>query len=194
MFENLIALEAYSYFGGGSIGNMLNTWAAAGFFDYILPFLLIFSLIFGILNRINLFGDNKAVNVIVALAVGLMSLQFGIIQRFFAEIFPLLGMALAVILVVLILTGLFGDPDNNFQMWFMWIIGIVMIVIILSQTIGGNGWSTFGYWLSANWGGLLLGLVIVGLFIWLIVGNISIPKQPKSASPFAQGLRLVPGP
>src|SRR3989344_2042976 len=96
-------------FSGGSIGNLLSQWEQLGVFSYVLPFLLLFSLIFGILSRANIFKENKGINATIALAVALMALQFNAVPRFFSDIFPRLGIGLSVILVGLILIGLFTD-------------------------------------------------------------------------------------
>ena len=49
MLEVLTTLAWYGSYGGGVVGDMFSRWEQAGFFSYILPFLLIFALIFGIL-------------------------------------------------------------------------------------------------------------------------------------------------
>ena len=92
----------YGYYGG-AIGDVLNQWEQAGFFSYVLPFLLIFALVFGILSSIQVFKENRAIDAIIALVVGLMALQFEMVPIFFAQVFPRLGVALSVILVILIL-------------------------------------------------------------------------------------------
>ncbi len=51
MLGGLISLAWY----GGAIGDVLSSWEQAGFFSYLLPFLLIFALVFGILTQIQLF-------------------------------------------------------------------------------------------------------------------------------------------
>ena len=86
MLRGLI-LASFS-FEGGTIGDFLSVWEQAGFFSYLLPFLLIFALVFGILTQIQLFRENKAINAIIALVVGLISLQFPMVPQFFSEIFP----------------------------------------------------------------------------------------------------------
>ena len=68
------------------ITNIFAYWEQIGVFSYILPFLMIFALVFGILMRMGIFKENKAVSAIVALAVGLLSLQFDFVPRFFSEI------------------------------------------------------------------------------------------------------------
>ena len=95
-----VMLASHGFFGGGyyggSIGNVLAYWEQAGFFSYVLPFLLIFALVYGILTRTQIFKDNRAVNGILALTVGLLALQFDFVPVFFSEIFPRLGVALAL--------------------------------------------------------------------------------------------------
>jgi len=61
---------------GGSIQSILQQWEQIGVFAYLLPFLMIFALIFVILNSIKIFKDNRGVNAVIAIAVGLMALQF----------------------------------------------------------------------------------------------------------------------
>ena len=98
---------------GGDIGSILAYWDSIGFFSYVLPFLLIFALVFGILTRSQIFKDNKGINAILSLTVGLLSLQFQFVPYFFGEIFSRLGVGLAVILSALILVGLFLPSDKN---------------------------------------------------------------------------------
>ncbi len=180
-------LASYSYFEGGAIGNMLNMWEQVGIFSYAIPFLLIFALIFGILSRMNLFKENKSINAIIALSVSLMALQFPIVPLFFAQVFPALGIGLAVILVVLIATGLFIDPKNKAWMVGLSIVSVIVVVVVLISSSWGLG-LTFGSWLRYNWT-TLLG---IGIFITLIIVIVaaSQPSKPdfKSDSLLAQAL------
>lgn len=179
-------LAWYGAFEGGTIGNMLTYWEQAGFFTYLLPFLLIFALVFGILTQIKLFKDNKAINGIIALVVGLMALQFGFVSQFFSEIFPRLGIALAIMLIILILVGLFSDPDSNAVMYTMLGVGAIIAIIVLIQTAGALNWSS-GWWWSENWP-MVAGVVVILLALAIIVGGSS-KSTDKSKAPFAQALR-----
>ena len=187
MIENVINFAFYGY-SGGTIGDMLLAWQQAGFFSYLLPFLLIFALIFGILSRIHLFKDNKSINGIIAFAVGLMALQFPFVSQFFSEIFPRLGVGLAILLVILILAGMFMDPDSKGMMYTLLGVGGVIIIVILVQTAGAVGWSS-GYWWAQNWP-MVAGAIFILIIIGIIVGasNPSTDKQ-SSKSPLAQALR-----
>ena len=163
-----------SFVESGAIGQLLSYWEQAGFFSYLLPFLLIFALIFGILNQIRLFKDNKAINAIIALAVGFMSLQFPMVSEFFSEIFPRLGIALAIILVILILAGMFIDPKNSGIMYVMLGIGVVITIVVLVQTAGAIGWSS-GSWWRESWP-MIAGVIFMIIIVAVIVGSSS--KKP----------------
>ncbi|GBE19793.1 MAG TPA: hypothetical protein ENG87_03410 [Candidatus Pacearchaeota archaeon] len=164
-----VVLASYTYFDGGAIGEMFTIWEQAGFFSYIMPFLLIFSLIFAILERIKIFKDNKAINGIIAAVVGLMSLQVPMVSQFFAEIFPRLGIGLAILLVVLILVGLFIDPEKGGFTVTLFVIGLIILIAVLIQTAGGLGWSS-GSWWADNWQ-LIVGIMLVMGLVGIIVGS-----------------------
>src|SRR6056297_2047698 len=119
MIEGLIALASYSLGTGGGIGNALFQLEQMGVFAYLLPFLLIFALVYGILTKTTILGNNKGINVVLAIAIGLMALQFNFVSYFFAEIFPRLGVGLAILLVMAILIGAFVDLDD--QKWAKWL-------------------------------------------------------------------------
>lgn len=149
-------------FYGGTIGNLLFNLEQAGFFSYVLPFLLIFSLVFGILTRTQIFKDNKAINGIIALVVGLLALQFDLVPIFFSEIFPRLGVALAIILALLILAGLFFDPNNKFVGYGLLLVGVIIFLVVLIQTAGWLGWQS-GFWWYDNWP------TVIGIVAFLII-------------------------
>ena len=106
--------------GFATIADILNQWNELGVFNYILPFLIIFAVVYSILNKSKILGNPSeagssaaAANVIVALAIGLISLWFDIVPRFFAALMPGLGVGLSIILAVTILMGFFVTFDNN---------------------------------------------------------------------------------
>ena len=178
----MIFLQGYPYSRG--IGDFLNQLASFGFFSYLLPFLLIFALIFGILNSMKLFGkENKAVNGIIALVIGLMALQFDIVPVFFAEAFPRLGVGLGVILILLILAGFFIDPSKGWIMYVLLGIGVVVALVVLISTAGSLGWQS-AFWWRANWP-IVAGIVFILIVIGIIIGGSSDnPAVPYVLGPY----------
>lgn len=175
-------------FYGGSIGNLLAYWEQAGVFSYVLPFLLIFALVFGILTQANLFTNNRSINGVLALVVGLLALQFDFVPVFFSEIFPRVGVALAILLIIIIFLSMFSNPEDKWQMYLMWGIGAIIVIVVLLQTAGAVGFYSFLPWLGYNWPQIL---AIVGFIIILaIIVNAGRPKSTtRMDSPLARALR-----
>jgi hypothetical protein len=176
MLKGLISFASYTTMNEGAIGELFIKWEQMGFFSYLLPFLLIFSLVFGILVKVKLFKDNKAVNAIIALAVGLMAVQFDMVSNFFSQIFPLMGVALAIILAFFILVGLFIDPDHPAMNWVLFGIGAIIFIVVLVQAAGSFGWSA--NWLQDNWVTILGAAIVIALVVAVIAGS-SDPNRTK---------------
>ncbi|MBS3079460.1 hypothetical protein J4218_05020 [Candidatus Pacearchaeota archaeon] len=163
---------AYSY-GGWTITTILNQWADFGIFAYALPFLMIFAMVFGILNKTSLLGDNKGVQATIALAVGLLSLQFDYVTNFYATIFPYAGIGISVLLVALILMGLIYSTENKGWLDKVWFgIGVVIFLVVLFTSMSNFSWmGGMGYNFSQAWPAILAGMILLGLMALIIYGG-----------------------
>jgi len=182
-------LAFYSSIGGGTIGNMLFQWEQAGVFAYVLPFLLIFAVVFGILSKTKIF-ENKGLNALIAIAIGILALQFNFVSVFFSEIFPRFGIGLSVLLVVLILLGLFINPKNKGWMIAMAIIAVLIAVVVVFSSLDSYTWYTgsgIGYWLGYNWATVVGIIVFVGLIVAIVAGSGK-KSDFKDESPLARML------
>ena len=158
-------------FFGYSIGDVLNRWADLGVFAYVLPFLMIFALVYGILLKTQILGDNRGVNATIALAFGLLALQFDYVSGFYASIFPYAGMGLAVLLIAMILLGLMGDSDKKGNK--IWLgIGVVIFLFVLFASLGDTYWlGGVGYNLAGAGPALLAILLVLGILGFIIFGG-----------------------
>ncbi len=154
-----------------TITDILNQWAEIGIFAYVLPFLMIFAVVFGILTKTEILGKNKGVNATISLAIGLLALQFDYVSNFFASIFPMAGIGLAVLLIALILMGMFaqGLPDNAFNGIFMGLGALIFISILLTALADFRWWGGWGYSWGQAWPAILAGVVVIGLIAWVVV-------------------------
>lgn len=155
-----------------SITDVLNQWNQMGVFSYVIPFLLIFAVVFAILEKSKILGENKAVQAIIALAIGLLALQFDYVPTFFATIFPRFGVGIAILLVVIISVALFVE-DTKKLAWIGWVVGIGVVIWALTAW---NWWGDnffIGSFLEENfWAIIILGLVVFAV--------IAIAKGKKS--------------
>lgn len=179
-----IILQGYPSFGGG-ITDILNTWASFGVFAYILPFLIIFAVVYAILSSSRILGDNRGVQATIALAVGLMALVNDYVTDFFSIIFPYTGVGISVLLVCLIIFGMLGG-ENTRKIWLG--VGGLTFVIILLASFSSYSWFGYGPWgLAHSWPAIIAGLIILGLMAWIVIspehGHLTFPK----GAPYEKG-------
>ncbi|MBS3089724.1 hypothetical protein J4461_02465 [Candidatus Pacearchaeota archaeon] len=158
---------------------LLSQWESYGVFDFILPFLLIFAIVFGVLTTTNVFGTNKAVHLIIALVVGILALRVGYVQDFFREAFPRVGVALAVVLIFVILTAIF-IPKEHMSGWAIgfYSLGGVAALLVVFNTFSEVSFFGSTWW--TDWGSMIIGaLLIVGIIIAVSVSGKSSNSNKK---------------
>ena len=162
-------VTGYQVFGDTTIVDMLNYWADLGVFAYVLPFLLIFAVVYGILAKTEIFGKNKGVYAVIAIAVGLLSLISDYVRDFFSTIFPFAGVGLSILLVALILMGLFTDWDDKKGNTIFLVIGaIIGLIVIIASLTSFEGWQA-GFWWN-QYGSAIITLIIIIALVWMVIG------------------------
>lgn len=126
-----------------------------GFFEFYLPFLLVFSLFYGLLEKSKVFGDTgRRINVIVALVAALYILIFSpysaTISTFFANFFGATSMIIITLVVGMMIVGVMVGPmwskEGWDKVWKHAAGGVVLIGFILALAIfwGTGGFDLFG--------------------------------------------------
>jgi len=155
-----------------TITDVLNYWNYVGVFSYVIPFLLIFAVVFAILDKSGILGNsNKAINTIVAASIGLLALQFELVPIFFSNIFPKMGVGLAAILVLLIFLGFVGINGTNGGKTYK-AIGIIVGATILLWAFSDFWWfgsygGNFGWWFNDYIWSLLILAAVAGVIYWV---------------------------
>lgn len=161
-----------------TITDFLNQMNELGVFSYVLPFMLVFAIVFGLLQKTRIFGDeNKArgINAIIALAVAGISLLFDAVPLFFSNIFPKFGIGLAVFLVLIIVLGFFFNPNDDNKkgplLWIGWFVGIGVVLWALSEWNDMGGFGNFGFGFLSDYLPLIIVVILVVVAIIFIVGG-----------------------
>lgn len=168
-----------------NIGDIFALWEQYGLYDFVLPFLLIFVMVYGILQYMKIFKGDKGISVLIALVLGLMATRLPFMANFLKEISPRLGVGLIILLTILILIGLF-TPEKTGAI-FGWIfigVGLIILLIILGQVANTFGFG-FGGFFNDN---LIAGLLLIGLLVGVIVaivtaGSSSTPTTRTKTAP-----------
>ncbi len=148
-------------------------------YDVILPFLLVFTLAFGILEKSKIFGDKRNINMIVSLILGLLFLQNNylvfVVQRFL----PNVSIMLIIFLMFLLLFAIFGGTHTAWSggaLTLGFIVSIVAIIMALSTDLlpfGGGGLLDFYYSLDPATRGLIVFIII----LLIVVGVVTHEKK-----------------
>lgn len=111
------------------------------FVETILPFLLIFTVVFAILQKTQILGkEKKQIDAIVALVIGLIFVAFGRETDIVVRMIPILGVALVTILVFMILFGfLYREGDFKMPKGLLIGIGILIGILVLGTVASLTG-------------------------------------------------------
>jgi uncharacterized protein YacL len=166
-----------------SIYDIYGQWEASGVFDFVLPMLLIFAVVFGILMSTKVLGGDRGPNFLVAAAASIMAMRLTIVSDFFSLIFPGLGIGIAVLVTVLILAGLFMDKAN-YKTWlpvFFW-GGLVIGLVVAVSSLNSIGWFGSAWW-QANWISVLWIVILFAVLAPLFIETEK-PKQTDFSGQF----------
>lgn len=154
-----------------------------GLTDAMLPFLLIFTIIFAILQKSNILGDKKKnLNVVVSLVIALITViphitgayqRMGLIDvvDVMNRALPNVSIILVAIVSILLLIGLLGGEakwmGGSISGWIA-LLSIILIAIIFGHAAG--------WWFFVDWAWLndsetvavVIILLVFGVLIWFI--------------------------
>ena len=151
------------------------------FVETILPFLLIFTIVFAILQKTKIFGDGKKqVDAIVGLVVGLIIISFAQATGIILQMTVFLAVALVVILVLLLLLGSFAEEGKFFEKFPKVLKVLLIVFVVLAVTIASvyvtGFWQYLYDWIfigteSTIFVNILFLIIIAGAIIAVILGS-----------------------
>ena len=108
-----------------------------GFFGFLLPWVFTFAIVFGLLAKSKIFGDDARISAVVAIVVGFFVVGYGGpgLASFFVNIFGIAAAVLAGILVLVLFMGMAGMPLDQLtksKPALALIIGIAVLVFALA--------------------------------------------------------------
>lgn len=148
------------------------------FVDYILPFILVFTLIFAILQKTQLFGEGKKqIDALIGLVIGLILIAFPPARDIIVLLMPFVAVFAVILLVFMLLYGfIVGGTGTVLGKW--WQIGFAALLAI---TLGSYLLIVTDYWtplLHFLFGGggqifttLIMIIFIVGVIVAVTLGG-----------------------
>jgi hypothetical protein len=169
-----------------------------GIYDVILPFLLVFTLVFAILEKTKVLGFEEAkeqkytrknLNSMVAFVTAFLvvgsSKLVGIINQTVSQVFILI----LISVLFLVLMGVFlGDQEMKFSRkdrWFIFFAVVMLAAIVLIflnaiTTSSGQSWlSVIWIYVARNWNSAVVGAIIMVLIVIGMMYYVVKPYEPK---------------
>jgi len=174
-----------------------------GLFDVILPFLLVFTITFAVLEKTRILGTvrihgtdesipNKNLNSMVSFVVALLVVATANIVRTINESLPNIILLLVASISFLILIGVFVKGELDFtekhKGWnraFIIIMFVGVILIFLNAiyiNLNGEEISVLEYiidWIINNWSGAIFGSIIILVIVIFAIATITKGSSSK---------------
>ncbi|MFC1801756.1 hypothetical protein ACFLZB_04815 [Nanoarchaeota archaeon] len=167
-----------------------------GVYDVILPFLLIFTIVFAILEKTKILGmdeiegkkyTKKSLNAIVAFVTGFLVVASSNLVRVINDVIANVVLLIIVMVMFLMLVGtMFGDKEvtlENYPGWtkFFMVLIFIGIIVIFLQAFGllDTLISSGGGYFDSTWIAALVLIIFIIAFIWFVTKD---KKESKSQS------------
>ena len=172
-----------------SFTNLAEYFQAYGVMDFLLPFILVFTIIYAVTAKLALFKDHKQFRVVIALVLALLFVVPHITGNYplgydpvqvMNESLPSISLVSIAAIMVLLLMGIFGADFSAAAAPFIAIISLAFVAYIFGASLGlWRGPYDIFYWWSSDITELMIVLLIFGLVVWFIVKE---PTPPGGKS------------
>ena len=167
--------------------NVLTALKSLGFYDFLLPWLFVFAVVYGLLNILKVFGDSKRISTAIALVVAFFVTGYSgqALSTFFINLFGGASMIIAGILVVLLFLAMVGYTPADLQKGKKAAVLIVLVIIgVVLWLLSTGAAQGFGMTmlLSPDVIAMILVLVVIIMAVWAIVSEKE-PAAPAGGKP-----------
>ena len=173
---------------------LLSSFDQLGGFDVLLPFILVFTLVFAVLQKIDLFGSGKKnINAVVALVLSIFFLNNTYLILILQTFLPKVSIFLIIFLMFLLLAGIFAGPKqlSKTSMGVAAIVALIAILFALFSDIF-SPMSTSGNplaaWIDPGNMPMVWLLVITVLFFMFILKDNSNRRGTSKVKDFLDGI------
>jgi len=152
------------------------TVSAIGYFMPIFAFLLVFIVVYALLKKTKVLGENDSIMLFISfILAGFFVVEASLVEfiQFSSAWFGVLIVAIFFILMILAFMP-WDDPLNFLTKgnWFSWVLlGIIVAIFIISSAYVFNiaiNWGSVNDWFSSDWFGLILLLAVAAVVSWRI--------------------------
>ena len=187
-----------------SFTEVLTRLERMGLTDVLLPFLLIFTIVFAVLDKSKLFGERRNVHMVLALVIGLLVVIPHVtgdyppgadVVEIMNSAIPNVSIVIVGVVMLLIMIGVFGynvSLQGKSLGGIVVLISAVIVALIFSGSAGFFRGQRFSGMLSflndPDTQALLLVLLMFGIIVWFITSGDDDKGEGKGALGFLKAL------
>jgi hypothetical protein len=148
--------------------------------DFLLPFLLVFFIVFAVLERTKLFGaDKKQINALIAFVIGLIFSGAIYPKIVVGNLILFLTVTIVAVFVILLIWGfVFGESKTKLEKGLMLGLGVIATVVFIGAVIWATGlYANIGTFLSGGTGSAVITNVIFLVVIGVALALVMIPNK-----------------
>ncbi len=177
------------------LGNVIQFFAKIGIYDVVLPFLLVFTIVFAILEKTRVLGTEKVggevyprknLNAMAAFVIGFLVIASAQLVEAITRISANVVVLLMLAVFFLMLVGTFFPTKEEVALKGWWrnsfmvimFVGIVFVFLDAIKTQSGQSWlDIFWRWLTSFWTSTAVASII--LMICVVIFIYFIVREPK---------------
>lgn len=175
--------------------NVLIFFEEIGMYDVVLPFLLIFTIVYALLDKTRVLGverigdkefPKRNINSMVAFVVGFIVVASTQLVAIISQIIANTVMLLLLIFLFMLLAGTMQrDDGQGFQLdgWYKNAFMVILFVGIILIFLNAFGWiQGLWYWLLGSWNSEFLGVIIMLLIFVGVIWWVTSDPTRKNAT------------
>ena len=148
------------------IADTLNLWESFGIFSIVLPFILIFAVIYGMLTKMEFF-EKRSTNILISASVGLIATALGYYGNCLSAFVIASVISITCVLILYLAVGFVIEEPKKASA-FAWII-VVIVFYIVFTTFPTCSFEPIGIPLPI-W---IIFAVVIGFIVWIFYDKSS---------------------
>ena len=182
--------------------NFIATLDMIGVTDVLLPFVLIFTIVFATLQKTKILGEGKRqFNVIVSLVMAFSVVIPHVVGGYpftfdpvdlINRALPQVSIVIVAIVMLLLIIGVFGGDTKVFGTSLSGIVVLFAIVAVVGIFGSAAGWFRMPYWLSflqnPELKALIVMILVFGVIIWFITKEDKEKGSGEDSKGFLKGI------
>lgn len=140
-----------------------------GFFGFLLPWLLMFAVVYGLLLKSKALGENQKIIGVVALVAAFFVVGYGgpLVGTFFQNLFGIAAMILGGIIVIVLFVSMAGGDitklvENKAILALLAGVGVIVLVVALG---------TFGMTINSDVAAAIFMVIVMAIAVYFIAGK-----------------------